>query len=302
MPETRILITKDIQIDSHENKNPTSFLKNDILNKIGDEVIYEDSKKELDCSVIPTHYWNEVLRHPDCFKYLTLPEEPKICIKFPTRSRPEKFFKCIQNIQEMIGYQNYYIAVTADMDDPTMNNEEVRQKIMSLQIKGLSIFLVLGSSKNKVDAINRDTLAIKSGLGFDILILTSDDMNFIHPNFGQEIVDDFKKYFQDGDGLLHYPDGFANERLVTMPIMGCKYFERFNYIYHPDYISLHCDNEQMEVARRLNRYKFINKRLFDHNHPAWGMSARDAQYEHTESFYHIDEETFKKRVAINFGI
>lgn len=231
------------------------------------------------------------------YNWLTLPENIRICYKFPSRSRPEKFLSRLKNIREMAKHNNYFVFATLDDDDESMKDVSLWNSVSDL---GMAIITDWGTSKNKIDAVNRGMQKI-DGM-FDVLILMSDDMNFIRPGFDLEIIQDFRNIFPDGDGLLHYPDGFANERLITMPIMGDKYYRRFGYIYHPDYISLHCDNEQQEVARTLRRYAFINKRLFDHNHPAWGMSPSDDQYRRTESYYKIDEETFNKRKAINFGL
>jgi len=78
--------------------------------------------------------------------------------------------------------------------------------------------------------------------------------------------------------------------------------DMFGYIYNPEYKSLFCDNEQQEVAKLLGRYVYIKKRLFNHNHPAWGLAAMDALMVHTESFHMEDKATFERRKAINFGI
>ena len=59
--------------------------------------------------------------------------------------------------------------------------------------------------------------------------------------------------YPDTDGVLWFNDGFQGNRLNTLCILGKKYYERFNYIYHPDYISLYCDEEQTNVARNMNK-------------------------------------------------
>jgi hypothetical protein len=87
-----------------------------------------------------------------------------------------------------------------------------------------------------------------------------------------------------------------------MSILGRQYFERFGYIYHPDYISLYCDNEQMDVAKLLGCYKYINKNIFHHLHPAYGKAEYDMQYNHTESFSNADHITYFRRRANNFDL
>lgn len=220
----------------------------------------------------------------------------KILYKFATRSRPDRFFKCMDNMVAMMRHDDYRICVSCDLDDPTMFNDEVKERIYSYK----NTLLCYGTSENKVSAINRD-LGLIPFTNWDILINMSDDMEFIQPGFDTLILQDYAK-FAVGDVLMHYPDQAAGAALITMAIMDKKYYERFNYIYNPEYKSLFCDNEQQEVAKLLGRYVFIKRRLFNHNHPAWGLAPVDALMTWTESFYYEDKTTFERRKLINFGV
>ncbi len=85
--------------------------------------------------------------------------------------------------------------------------------------------------------------------------------------------------------------------------MGVDYYKRFNYIYHPDYKSLWCDNEFHEVAQRLDRYVYIDTDLYRHNHPANVGGQMDDQYIRTEGFNNQDNATFKRRkYELNFEL
>lgn len=216
----------------------------------------------------------------------------RILYKFPSRSRPYKFFQSLDNIQKYATTDNYLILVTADIDDPTMFNDQVNDRVKTYK----NVEILYGSSTDKVNAINRDMALYND---WDILINMSDDMEFIKYGFDQIIIDDFKKS-HSLDLLIHYPDDHAGAALITMAIMGKPYYDRFGFIYNPEYKSLFCDNEQQEVAKKLGRYKFIKNRLFNHNHPAWGASEADALMKHTESFWMEDEATFKRRKELNF--
>lgn len=213
----------------------------------------------------------------------------KILYKFASRSRPEKFVNGILNIENKSTRDDYFILCSLDTDDPTS------QDMPSTDYRGV----VYGESKNKVDAINRDIWVVKD---WDILVNFSDDMEFVVDGFDQIIVDDMMKYFPDTDGVLHYPDGNIGDRLMTMSIIGRKYYERDGYIYNPDYISLWCDNEAQEVAKLRGKYQYIDKVLFNHNHPAFGKCATDEQYIKTESFFYQDHETYCRRRFNNFGL
>ena len=217
----------------------------------------------------------------------------KILYKFPTRARSHKLFACLDNIQRMATYGNYQIAITADIDDVSMMNPEVRDNINSYK----NVSLLYGTSLNKVDAINRD---LPFYTDWDILINMSDDMQFIQHGFDTKIVEDFKVHGLDT--LMHYPDQAAGKALITMAIMGRTNFERDGYIYNNEYKSLFCDNEQHIVAQLRGTYVFKRTRLFNHMHPAWGLAPVDDLMRHTESFYAEDKATFERRKSLNFGI
>jgi hypothetical protein len=101
---------------------------------------------------------------------------------------------------------------------------------------------------------------------------------------------------------LHFPDGYANEKLCTYTIMHWDYYNKFGYIYHPDYKSLWADNEQMIVAKRLYKYRFVDEQILEHIHPSAGKAHKDAQYIITEKFNSVDKATFLKRQRNNFDL
>ena len=160
---------------------------------------------------------------------------------------------------------------------------------------------IKGLSANKIQAVNRDLTRTK--YKWDILLLMSDDMVCQVRNWDNIIRSEMKQYFKDTDGVLWHNDGYTGSKLNTMCILGKKYFSRFNYIYHPEYSSLWCDNEFMEVANKLNKQKYFDKILFKHEHPAnLNIGIRDNLLIHNESYFYKDKETYLKRKARNFGL
>ena len=119
--------------------------------------------------------------------------------------------------------------------------------------------------------------------------------------YDEIIRQDMKNNFEDTDGVLWYHDG-AQDRLNTLSILGKKYYERFNYIYHPDYISLWCDNEFTEVSIQLKRVYKSSKVIIEHQHPAWQKSTYDELYVRNESYYSIDQINYNKRSKDNFNL
>jgi hypothetical protein len=183
---------------------------------------------------------------------------------------------------------DYRIILTIDEDDEvTFKSQELKDILIDARVQ-----YRLGTSKNKIDAINRDV----PQSGWDILVNLSDDQIFTKRGF-DEVISQCGK-----DEFLHLPDGHVNELLPTMSVMGYDYYKRFGYIYHPDYVSLWCDNEAMDVAKQLGCYKYLNELVFEHLHPAWTGEKPDAQLLHTQSLYRRDERVYIKRKSLNFPI
>jgi hypothetical protein len=214
-----------------------------------------------------------------------------ILFKLATRSRPEKARDSINNIIENCKSDNFTILVSVDFDDNSMKNFSYVHS---------NVTIIYGISKSKIDAINRDLDIVKD---WDILINTSDDMVFTNKGFDNIIRQDFEDNL---DQFIHYSDGNQKENISTMSIMGKEYYERFNYIYHPDYKSLWCDAEATEVAVLLGKYRYMgdNKILFRHMHPAWGLAESDAQYQKTEApeMWEHDYKVILERKARNYDL
>lgn len=220
----------------------------------------------------------------------------KITIKFPSRSRPNKFFARLDEITNLIGIDDYNIVATLDSDDISMNNASVIERMKSYP----RLSYIFGPSSTKIGACNRDLERLGD---FDILMLQSDDMVW-QRTFGPTIISEFKSSFPDTDGVVHIPDQVAKDKLITYNILGNKYYKRFGYLYHPSYISVYADNEFTEVAQLLNRYKYVNNAtdMLIHAHPVWKLSEWDQLYRSTENkdVHKKDKDLYEKRKKAGF--
>jgi hypothetical protein len=226
----------------------------------------------------------------------------KILFKYASRSRTQKFFVGLDNIlTNLSDLNNFCILISLDIDDYSMNNKETINRLLEYVNKyPEKIIIKFGSSKNKIDAINRDVNEIKEKFNFDILVNFSDDMEFIEHSFDDIIRGKFFMFYPDTDGNIYFNDGFTGERLSTMSIIGRKYYDKFNYIYHPSYHSLWCDNEYTEVAKRSEKIIYFHERIFNHNHPSNVGGFIDEQLIKTESFSDIDRQNYEQRLKNNF--
>lgn len=222
----------------------------------------------------------------------------RILYKFASRSRPDKFRKTIQSIFDNSLSMNFVILAAVDEDDPTLpeypSSDEYRLKLI----------YSYGTSKNKVDAINRGVNFLQEYDTWHILVNVSDDQVFIKKGFDKIIWQQFidgPDFPTDLDRFIHFPDQSpAGPILPTMSIMGRTYYDRFGYIYSPDYFSLWCDDEARDVAIQLGKYKFVNERIFDHLHPIWTHEVTDELGKRNEALYRQDQRTYNKRKALGF--
>jgi hypothetical protein len=221
----------------------------------------------------------------------------KLLIKFPTRGRKDKFFSTLNiyhnNCEDI---ENTEFLISIDSDDTEMNLEEVVNRISSYK----NTKVVVGNSLSKIDAVNRDLNEFENK--WDILLLASDDMIPQVKGYDIIIKDNMLFNYPDTDGVLWFNDGFQGKRLNTLCILGKKYYERFNYIYHPDYKSCWSDNEFMTVGNILNKQSYLDQVIIKHEHPDWGYGKNDFVHQKNVSDFNYDLNVYNTRKNINFGL
>lgn len=221
----------------------------------------------------------------------------KILIKFPTRNRKEKFFDTLQKYYDFATDKNNLLfLITLDSDDESMNNEETINHLNKFK----NLKYVFGYSISKIDAVNRDLNQLD--VEWDILLLASDDMIPIQLGYDEVIRDKMKKYYVNTDGVLWFNDGFQKNKLNTLCILGKKYYERFNYIYYPEYKSTWCDNEFMVVADKLGKQTYFDLVIIKHEHPDWGFGKTDNIHSLNYSNLKYDMDLYNNRKFNNFGL
>lgn len=218
-----------------------------------------------------------------------------LLIKYPTRSRPELFKKILSEyVSKLSGKYNVKFIVSMDTNDNTCNNDRIRNFLDNIKQK-TNLEYYYGNSKNKIDACNRD---IPSD-GWKVCVLVSDDMTPRIHGYDRVIMEDMNRHFPNLDGALNYNcGGHAYPHVMVLSIIGNPYYKRFNYIYHPEYTSLFCDEEQTVVARSLNKIVDIDNKIITHD---WN-DVKDDLRKHTEKFYQADKVIFESRKQKGFPI
>jgi hypothetical protein len=222
----------------------------------------------------------------------------KLVFILPSMSRNKKFFETVDNLNEMCLSDNYEILAILEKGDATMDNDVVKERLAYYE--NLKYHFI--TSTGKVNAINQSLNYLPEDA--EIIILIADDIRFTMKGFDSFINEDMQQYSKDLDILLHYPDNIpqSGQRQITMPVIGRKLLDSWGYIYHSSFISVYCDNFQLEVAKRTGKYHYNPIHFYEHRHPAFKLGEWDELYKKNESFYGQDGQTYFKHLENNFGL
>lgn len=154
------------------------------------------------------------------------------------------------------------------------------------------IQVIVSGSKNAIEAIN-------NGVDFthgNIIIAISDD--FDCPEHWDTLL--LEAIGGKQDFCAKTNDGHQ-DWLITLPIMDRIYYERFGYVYNPDYSHMFADLEMTSVAWMLGRYIELPIE-FKHNHYSLTGQQPDAINRKNNATWGQGQMTFKRRMAKNFDI
>ncbi len=204
-----------------------------------------------------------------------------ISIIHPSRSRPEKSW---HNIAKWVtnSHCDVEVIVSLDADDPCL--EEY------LSYSGAAA--IVNKNRSAVDAINN---AAKIAKG-DILIVVSDDTECFY-GWGKQIE---KLMHGKCDWILKTQCGIQ-DWIITMPIMDRIYYERFGYIYHPDYTHAFCDTELTCVAD-MTGCKIVSNYQFPHKHFDVTGEPKDELALRADSSFESGRKIFIDRKRRNFDL
>ena len=219
----------------------------------------------------------------------------KILVKFPSRSRPDRFFRSLDSLYQLCyNPADMYVLVAADVDDESMMNSFVYTKVVN-EYKNIKI--AYGKSDSKIHAINRHINELPKfwpeAADWDVIVVMSDDMMFLMPNWDEIIRTEIA--LGGLDTLLHIPDQDAKHLLATMYIAGRTFYERFGYVYDPRFLSLWCDNLVQDIAKKLRKYRYVDMpNVFAHLNPVYGHLKRDDMFDRQQADWGVDETMYRQ--------
>lgn len=128
----------------------------------------------------------------------------------------------------------------------------------------------------------------------DLLIAVSDDFG-CPDNWDRLLVDALSG---KSDYIVKTKDGLQ-PFIITLPIMDRVYYNRFGYIYHPDYNHMYGDEELADIGKILGKTVTLDL-YFPHRHYSTGKMKRDATNVQNDSYYGVDGDTYRRRKENNF--
>lgn len=225
--------------------------------------------------------------------------EFEISIIHPSRGRANRCMETalhwLNNASNTIPIE-YIISI--DDDDPSRDlYQELNLELLSQASKDskYEVWLIKNSNRSAIDAINNGAKFTTNNL----LVVVSDDFECF-PNwdvFLKTNLEDKKDFIvKTSDGIQDW--------LITLPIMDIAYYNRFGYIYYPEYKHLFCDTEMTSVADLLGRKIDLrsNEFVFRHLHPCAGLSEADEINKKNDATWEQGETLYNTRAEINFGL
>lgn len=205
-----------------------------------------------------------------------------ISLIHPSRSRPDKSFETVQKWISRARGVEVELIVSLDEDDPMLQEYQERHVAR----------VTVNKNRSAVGAINSAATKAKG----NILIVVSDDTDC--PENWAELL--LKEVEGKSDWILKTQDGIQSW-IITMPVMDRIYYNRFGYIYHPDYLHMFCDTELTCVADLTGR-KITSNLTFTHQHYSTGAYEKDGVSEKADATWHQGENLFLSRYKKNFDL
>jgi hypothetical protein len=204
----------------------------------------------------------------------------------PSRSRPVKSFSATQDWLNSAVGKDFELIVSVDENDP-YKDDYFRLYTKS---NGYNVRIVANNNSNAVQAINN---AAKAAQG-EVLIVVSDDTGVLRA--WDKVIN--SAIGTHTDFVLKVYDGIQ-DYLVTMPILDRVYYNRFGYVYYPEFAHMFCDTYLTHVADALGVLIIRNDILIPHLHYSVKKSEKDEVTKRADSTFNAGKELYIKLLKQN---
>lgn len=194
---------------------------------------------------------------------------------------------------DRIGLQQdeFEYVMSLDSDDPSLWG-------YSIKMQCLNYSTLINKNKSAIEAINVAAAfyAKHRGKPGDFLIVISDDFD-CPEDWGESlknmIGDSDDKCYKTWDGIQYW--------VMTLPIMGWGFYNRFGYVYHPSYKHNFCDTELTCVAEMTGCGIGLIGNAVTFNHLCESIPKDDLNRRNDATF-EDGKRNFIERKKRNFGL
>jgi dihydrofolate reductase len=161
------------------------------------------------------------------------------------------------------------------------------------------------NNNTKIEACNANMSEID--YPWDIVVLVSDDMIPQIRGYDDILRSHMQARYPDTNGILWFNDGYQENKLNTLTIMGRKMYESFGYLYHPSYKSLFCDTEFTDLCKGnlQDKCTYVPYTIIRHEHPGTGFTQHmDSLYQKNQRYWNEDMYTYitRKTYAYDWSV
>jgi glycosyltransferase involved in cell wall biosynthesis len=203
----------------------------------------------------------------------------------PSRSRPQKSFNATQDWLNSAVGKDFELVVSIDENDPHKDDYFRLYKSSQYNTR-----IIVNHNQNAVQAINN---AAKAAQG-EVFIVVSDDTGVLR-GWDKVLSQTIGNHV---DFVLKVYDGIQ-DWIVTMPIMDKVYYNRFGYIYHPEYQHMFCDTHLTHVADALGKLIIRNDIQIPHDHYSVKKSEKDEVTRKADNTFTEGKKTYLRMVKKN---
>jgi hypothetical protein len=215
-----------------------------------------------------------------------------ITIIHPSRQRPEMALQTKKNwMQNAIHKSSIEYILSIDNNDPTlydynwMFSHEYDTKIK------------YNNNWSAMEAIN---VVAPQSIG-NLIVVVSDDFDCFE-GWDEYLLSHLQG---DSDYIVKTSDGYMNsDWLITLPIMDRAYYNRFGYVYHPDYKHMWSDTEMTTVGHMLGKIIDLqnSNAVFKHRHYTINEMQKDAVNEKNDATWNQGKSLFLERFDRDFDL
>lgn len=223
----------------------------------------------------PVYAWKGALLHTMCLRRTNQEEEARK-LEDHIFERSGKYFSVLHATRrgtQALAAMYLWLATAqnAGAIEWIFAVDEDDEKTLA-ELNGYRVIKIPGKDKGPVAAWN---MAAKESQGSILLQMSDDWTPMIH--WDRLIIDRIGNVTQEA--VLQISDGHRTDDLLCMAILTRAYYDRYDYIFHPDYFSMYSDNEFTLQAQKDGVIRKASGITFTHNHPIFSGDQLDEVYQ-----------------------